>query len=365
MVNGAVDISSSGSAAITDTEAVNVTGSGAADVLTLTGAQLECLDHRRTAVNLAGGADTIDLTTTSTGLNALSGTRLVNVETVSGATAGAGVTINLGNQTEAINITGSSHDDIITAATGGGSINAGLGADTVTINAGSLTNRSWTVDLGNDNVADKVVFSHSALSPGDNTVAIISNFHVVDDKIAVTLNSTAIADGTFQSVTATQTNVTGEVIELVAAAFVTSSLTDDANNGAIETIIATATNNIPTGNYTFIIYSDTSSTADAGIYTVNITDSTDPNSGGMTVEHIMTLDNVGFGNLADGNFVKTSDPVDARSREFRHCLQYAGEWCPVRHQRRRRKGPSRLDRQWSRRHPRARPRPLRQDRERQ
>ena len=89
----------------------------------------------------------------------------------------------------------------------------------------------------------------------------------------------------------------------------TSSLTDDANGGAIETIIAAATNGIALGNYTFIIYSNTTGTADAGVYTVNITDSTDPTSSGMTVEHIMTLNGVGYGNLADGNFVQTSDPI--------------------------------------------------------
>ena len=78
---------------------------------------------------------------------------------------------------------------------------------------------------------------------------------------------------------------------------------------AIEEFIAAATNGIATGNYTFIVYSDTTGTANAGIYSVNITDDTNPGSGGMTVEHIMTLNGVGFGNLADANFVATADPL--------------------------------------------------------
>ena len=153
VINGAVDISSSGAAAIAHTEAVNVTGTTGADGLTLTGAQLNALLAANASINLGGGIDTINLTSTSTGLNGLADGRLTNVETVSVSTA---ATINLGNQTESININGSSGSDIITAATGGGTINAGLGADTVTINAGSVTNKSWTVDLGADNAADKV-----------------------------------------------------------------------------------------------------------------------------------------------------------------------------------------------------------------
>ena len=106
----------------------------------------------------------------------------------------------------------------------------------------------------------------------NNTVATISNFHVADDRIAITLGATAIADGAFQTVTATQTNISAgvEVVELVNNAWVTASLTDDANNGAIEQFIAAATDGIALGNYTFIVYSNTTGTANAGIYTVNI-----------------------------------------------------------------------------------------------
>jgi Ca2+-binding RTX toxin-like protein len=219
--------------------------------------------------------------------------------------------VDASGSSTAVTLTGSGGANILIGGSGGGTINAGAGIDTVTLNVGSATNVSWTVDLGSDSAADKIVFSHAALGIDDQTVATVSNFHVANDKVAVTLGGTDIADGPFQEITATNTNVAAgvEVIELHYATGVSASLTDDSNGGAIETIIAAATNGIATGNYTFIVYSDTTGTANAGICTVNITDSTNPGSSGMTVEHIMTLNGVGYGNLGDANFVATADPI--------------------------------------------------------
>ncbi len=47
------------------------------------------------------------------------------------------------------------------------------------------------------------------------------------------------------------------------------------------------------------------------MYSVNILDSSAPNSdtSDMVVEHIMTLNGVGFGNLVDANFVASADPI--------------------------------------------------------
>ena len=136
------------------------------------------------------------------------------------------------------------------------------------------------------------------------------------DKIAVLLGATSIADGPFQTIIADGTNVAAgtEVIEIAvnAASRVTGTLTGDGNNGAIATIIAGAINDFPaTGNYTVIIYSDLTGTANAGVYSVNILDSSAPTSdtSDMVVEHIMTLNGVGFGNLVDANFVASADPI--------------------------------------------------------
>ena len=211
-------------------------------------------------------------------------------------------------------INGGAGADNISAGVGGGTINTGTGADTLTISAGTSA-ASWAVDLGSDAVQDKIVFTHASLSDGHNTLATVSNFDVANDRVAVTFNGAALADGPFQTVTsnAGTTNIVAgtEVVELAIndAAFVTTSLGNDANSDSIENIIGAAINDIPTGNYTFIVYSNTTGTANAGIYTVNITDNTNPGSGGMTVEHIMTLNGVGFGNLADANFVATADPL--------------------------------------------------------
>ena len=124
---------------------------------------------------------------------------------------------------------------------------------------------------------DKVVFTHASLGINQNTVATVSNFNVAHDRVAITLNGVAIADGAFQTVTATQTNISAgvEVIELVNASWV-GSLTADGNSGAIEGFIVAATNGIAIGNYTFIVYSDTTVTANAGIYSVTISDTTNP-----------------------------------------------------------------------------------------
>ena len=77
----------------------------------------------------------------------------------------------------------------------------------------------------------------------------------------------------------------------------TTTLDGDGNNGAVATIIAAAVGDFPaTGTYTFIIYSTTNTgTASAGIYTVNIDDTSAPTSdtSDMDVEHIMTLNGVG------------------------------------------------------------------------
>ena len=311
VVSGTVDISAGGAPTLTNTETVHITGTAGDDTITLSGTQLNAiLSGTTNTIDLGGGTDTINLTSTSTVLNGLSNAALVNVEAVSAASATGSVTINLSNQTEAINITGSSHDDVITASAGGGTINAGAGADTITINAGT-TPTSWTVDLGTDSAADKIVFNHTSLGITDNTVATVSHFDVNLDKIAVTLNGTAIADGAFQSVTATQTNIAAgtEVVELANPSFVVANLTDDSNGGLVEAQIAAATNSIANGTYTFILYSNNTSSADAGIYTVTISDNTDPTTSQMTVEHIMTLSGVGIGNLGDANFVATADPI--------------------------------------------------------
>jgi hypothetical protein len=288
-------------------EAFTLNGGGSGDTLTGgTGAD---------SISAGGGDDTIvgaandllldggaDNDTLNVGANFTSSSngQIVNVENVT--LTAAGTTLNLSNQTEGFNIA---------AHSGGSTVTAGTGADRVNISAGtSATN--WTVNLGSDTAQDKVVFSHASLGPGHNTVATITNFNVAHDRIAVLLGAATLTDGSFQTITAANTNVSAgvEIIELVNSSWVTGSLGNDGDESTVEDLIEAATNNIATGNYTFIVYSNSSGTANAGIYSVNISDSTNPTDGSdMIVEHIMTLNGVGYGNLGAANFVGSGDPI--------------------------------------------------------
>ena len=193
-------------------------------------------------------------------------------------------------------------------------------ADTVKIDAGSLTGRTWTVNVGSDAIQDTIILNHNSIGPNfidpsDNTLVSINNFNEANDRIAVTLGvgGSSVTGGGFQTISGPAANVgvANGIIEITAAP--SADLTADGNNGAIETIIANATNDFAaTGSYTVIVYSSTdASTANAGIYTVNIIDDTNPGSNGMTVEHVMTLNGVGFGALDSANFTSltVADPI--------------------------------------------------------
>ena len=69
-------------------------------------------------VNGGAGTDTIVLSETSTDLNTATNARITNIEAVSAASATAGVTIDLHNQSEGFTVTGSAFADLITG--GGG-----------------------------------------------------------------------------------------------------------------------------------------------------------------------------------------------------------------------------------------------------
>ena len=138
-ITGTVDVTALGTPTINNAENGFLTGSGGADDLTITGAQLNVLIFGGGIIDFAGGADILNITSTSTDLNALGlvDGSVLGLETISAATAASNVTITLSGQTEAFTITGGGSGDIITTGSGNDTINSDGGNDTVTGGAGA------------------------------------------------------------------------------------------------------------------------------------------------------------------------------------------------------------------------------------
>jgi len=111
-----------------------LTGSTGNDNITISGTQL----NQFTSLNLEGGVNTLNIISTSTGLNSLANGSVINISAISASAAGAAVTIDLSNQTEGFILTGSVNSDIITGSSGNDTITAGDGSDTV-----NGTNFTW------------------------------------------------------------------------------------------------------------------------------------------------------------------------------------------------------------------------------
>jgi len=141
---------------VNQTEGFSVTGSALADTITGT-ASADVINGGAGDDIVVGvvGADTVDggagtdairLVATSNDLNAMTNARLVNVEAIDASTALAGVTVNLGNQTEGFavtgsafvdNLTGGSGNDTFVGVVGGDTVNGGNGTDTIRLTATS------------------------------------------------------------------------------------------------------------------------------------------------------------------------------------------------------------------------------------
>lgn len=171
-VSGTTNLSTTTFPALSGAETVALTGSAVADAVTLSGIQANTF----TKIDLAGGSDSLILTATSTGLNALSDANLVNVETISAAGAAAAVTINLASQTEAFTITGSSSADSIAGGAGADTITGGAGADSMAGGAGADAFNFATIAEFGDTFADftsgvdHLVFDHATIASLDTTL---------------------------------------------------------------------------------------------------------------------------------------------------------------------------------------------------
>ncbi|MDK9697568.1 MAG: hypothetical protein OEL76_14375, partial [Siculibacillus sp.] len=107
-------------------------GSSGADTIRLSGEQLDYF----TEINLGAGTDTIELTSTSTGLNGLADAKILATTVISAAPATADVTIDLSHQTEGFSIVGGSGDDTLTGTSAYDTITGGGGADTISAGNG-------------------------------------------------------------------------------------------------------------------------------------------------------------------------------------------------------------------------------------
>uniref|UniRef100_UPI0028AA728A beta strand repeat-containing protein n=1 Tax=Rhizobium sp. TaxID=391 RepID=UPI0028AA728A len=306
------------------TEGFTVTGSSGNDMIIggsgadslFGGAGNDAIYGAQNDVVLNGGAGN-DTLYVAGGFISTSDAQIDQIESVVMTSSGK---LDLSNQTERLTITGTSGNDVITASSGGGTVNVGTGNDVVVIDARGSSNDSWTVNLSS-NGADTIVFKHNGVASSENTVADVYGFGS-GDKIAVVLGTTDIAGSsnpaaTYQTIQSTSSGGTTvssgiKVIELQNSSFVASSLTTDTNSGSVASRIADAIGNIKAGYYTIVVYSSTNtSTADAGIYTLHVTgDANNLTSSQFTLEHIMTLHNVGYGSLTSSNFAPAPNAID-------------------------------------------------------
>ncbi|HXF87893.1 MAG TPA: Ig-like domain-containing protein, partial [Xanthobacteraceae bacterium] len=100
-------------------------------------------------INLAGGtADTLNITGTSGTYAPATDAALQGVEIISAAATTGGVTLNFGNQSENLAITGGSGNDIITGGSGTDTITGGAGSDTLLGGGGNDTFNLANGDFG-------------------------------------------------------------------------------------------------------------------------------------------------------------------------------------------------------------------------
>ncbi|MFK4525265.1 Ca2+-binding RTX toxin-like protein [Bradyrhizobium japonicum] len=137
-------------------------------------------------VNGGAGTDTIVLSGTSTGLNTATNSQVTNVEAISAASASAGVTIDLHNQSEGFAITGSAFADLITGAAGNDTIIGFVGADTVNGGAGtdSIVLSATSTDL--NTAADAQIINVEAINASSAAASVVIDLHSQSEGFTVT-----------------------------------------------------------------------------------------------------------------------------------------------------------------------------------
>jgi Ca2+-binding RTX toxin-like protein len=192
-VNGSVDFSTTGIPTLSNISAISITGDLAADTITLTGAQLDALlSSTNNSIDLVGGSgNTIALTSTSTNFNSAADDQIANVQNVIATGATGAVTINLINQIEGFNITGSGYADTITGGAGADIIIGGAGNDTIKgFTAGD------TVIGGADTDTIELTATSIALNSAEEIqIESVENISAAGATAAVTINLSSQTEG--------------------------------------------------------------------------------------------------------------------------------------------------------------------------
>jgi hypothetical protein len=286
----------------------NVTGGTGADTVLASGTLTGTL-------NLGGGTDVLKIT----GATNVAGATLTSIETVNLQTSTLSMTVAQ-HAAATTFISGSGGTVSITdsgaIAANDGVANyvlAGSGADTITFAGTDVVRSGQTVSLAGGG-SDDVIVNNTSYTTSTYTPLTISNFTAGSgtgaDVLTAELGGTHYNGGYVQ--VSSGTNEAGmanySIIEVASASSGTVDLTKVAKNKAVENAIANAigtypAGNVTTGNYLVIVYSDTTASADAGIYAVQVTgNSSDLAVADLSVECVAKLVGVGADALVAANF---------------------------------------------------------------
>ncbi len=133
-ISGTHNVTALTAPTISGLESSSIIFSVGADNLTITGAQLDSFTTGLTTLDTLGGADVVNITSTSANLNTYGSVdgNLVGLGTISASSAGAGVEISVSGQTEAFTITGGGFADTLTGGSAADIINGGNGNNILT-----------------------------------------------------------------------------------------------------------------------------------------------------------------------------------------------------------------------------------------
>ncbi|WP_441279892.1 Ig-like domain-containing protein [Bradyrhizobium sp. 63_E2_N1_3] len=214
------------------------------------------------SVNGGAGTDTIVLSATSTDFNVATNAQITNVEAVSAASAAAGVTIDLHNQSEGFTIAGSALADLITGGGGADSIIGFVGADTVNGGAGtdSVILSATSSDL--NTAADAQIVNVEAINAASAAAGVVIDLHSQSEGFTITgTTSDDIITGGAGADSITAGGGNDKIIGFIGA--------DIVNGGAgTDTIVLSATStglNTATNAQITNVEAVSAASADAGV----------------------------------------------------------------------------------------------------